>query len=74
MRINHFSQQISVGAPIDIVESLSRKLNLNFIRSAENNSERMTLIVWDGWAFARWACSVSFEKNKVVGKKVWFSD
>jgi hypothetical protein len=74
MRINHFSQQISVGTPIDTVESLSRKLNLNFIRSAGDDSERMTLVVWDGWAFARWTCSVSFEKNNVVGKKVLFLD
>ena len=74
MRINHFSQQISMGTPIDTVESLSRKLNLNFIRSSENDSERMTLVVWDGWAFARWTCFVSFEKNKVAGKKVLFLD
>jgi len=43
MRINHFSQQISVGTPIDTVELLTRKLNLNFIRSAGKDSERMTL-------------------------------
>ena len=73
-RVNHFSQQISVGTPIDTVESLAQKLNLNIIKSAGNDSKPVTLFVWDGWAFARWTCSVSFEKNKVVGKKVLFLD
>jgi hypothetical protein len=74
IRINQFSQQISVGTPIETAESLSRKLNLNTIKSAGNDSKPMTLIVWDGWAFARWTCFVSYEKNKVVEKKVLFLD
>jgi len=74
IRINHFSQQISVGTPIETAESLARKLNLNIIKSRKNDSKPMTLVVWDGWAFARWTCFVSYEKNKVVEKKVLFLD
>lgn len=74
IRIDHFSQQISVGTPIETVESLAQKLNLKIIKSAGNTSKPMTLVVWDGWAFARSSCFVSYEKNKVVGKKVLFLD
>jgi len=74
IRINHFSQQISENTPVETVESLARKLNLNIIKSAGNDSKPMTLVVWDGWAFARWNCFVSYEKNKMVEKKVLFLD
>jgi len=74
IRINHFSQQISMGTPIETAESLALKLNLNIIKSRKNDSKLMTLVVWDGWAFARWTCFVSYEKNKVVEKKVLFLD
>jgi hypothetical protein len=73
-RVNRFSQQISVGIPIETVESLSQKLNLKIIKIAGNDSKQMKLIVWDGWVFARWSCLVSFENNKVVGKEVSFVD
>jgi hypothetical protein len=73
-RINSFAQQISVGTPIETAKSLSRKLNLKIFKSAGNDSGSVTLVVWDGWAFARWTCFVSYEKNKVVGKKVLFLD
>jgi hypothetical protein len=72
--INQFSQQISVGTSIETVELLSQKLNLNIIKSAGNDSTSITLVVWDGWAFARWTCLVLFENNKVVSKKVSFID
>lgn len=74
IQINQFSQQISLGTPIETTESLARKLNLNIIKSAGNDSKPMTLVVWDGWIFARWNCVVSYEKNKMVGKKVLFLD
>lgn len=73
-RINQFSQQISLDTPIETAESLARKLNLNIIKSVGNSSKPMTLIVWDGWAYARWNCFIAYEKNKVVAKKVTFLD
>ena len=73
-RINYFSQLISVGTPVETVELLSQEFDLNVIKSAGKDSMSMTFVVWDGWAFARWTCRVSFENNKVVSKKVSFID
>ncbi|RPH50746.1 MAG: hypothetical protein EHM85_09235 [Desulfobacteraceae bacterium] len=74
IRINQFYQQLFVDTSIENSESLAQKLNLIIIKSEEKDSKPMTLVVWDGWAFARWTCFVSYEKNKVVGKKVLFLD
>jgi hypothetical protein len=73
-RVDHFSRQISVGMPIETAEALAQKLDLKIIRSEGSGLNPSKFVAWDGWAFARWTCSVSFEKNKVVGKKVLFLD
>ena len=73
-RINHFSQRISVGTPIEIVELLSHEFDLNIIKITGKGPGSTTFVVWDGWAFARWTCHVSFENNKVVSKNVSFID
>lgn len=73
-RVNHFSQQISVGMSIETAESLARKLDLKIIRSEGNSTKRSTFIAWDGWAFARWYCFISHERGAVLRKEVLFLD
>ena len=68
--VNHFSRQISVGMSIETAESLARKLDLKIIRSEKSSSEPSKLITWDGWAFARWTCFISYGKGKVLHKEV----
>ena len=73
-RVNQFSQQISVGMSIATAESLARELDLKIIRSAESGSKPSKFVAWDGWAFARWNCFISYEKGKVLKKEVLFLD
>lgn len=73
-RVNQLYQQIPISASAEDVETISRKLDLKIIRSAEKDSRTMKMMVWDGWAFARWSCVVTCENNKVVGKKIVFID
>ena len=72
--VNLFFQQVSVGMPIEAAESLAKKLDLKIIRSEGSGSEPSKLVAWDGWAFARWVCSVSYERGKVQKKGVLFLD
>ena len=73
-RVNHFSQQISVGMPIETAESLARKFDLKIIRSERSSARPSNFIAWDGWAFARWICLISYEEGKILKKEVLFLD
>ena len=73
-RVNHFSQQISVGMPIETAEALARKLDLKIIRSVGSDLKPATFVAWDGWAFARWNCFISHERGTVLKKEVLFLD
>jgi hypothetical protein len=33
-----------------------------------NGSDPAKIIVWGGWAFARWFCNIEHTNGKVVGK------
>jgi hypothetical protein len=74
IRVNHFFQQISVGMSIETAESLARKLELKVIRPEGSSSKPSKFIAWDGWAFAKWTCFISYEKGKVLKKEVLFLD
>jgi len=73
-RGSHFSQQISVGMSIETAESLARKDDLKIIRSEGSSAKPSKLIAWDGWAFARWTCFISYERGKVLTKEILFLD
>lgn len=73
-RVNHFFQQISVGMSIETAESLARKHDLKIIRSAGSGTKHSEFIAWDGWAFARWTCFISYKRGKVLKKEVLFLD
>jgi hypothetical protein len=69
-RVNRFSQQISVGAPIKTGISLARELDLKIIRAEKDSSKPSKFIAWDGRAFTRWACFISYEKGKIQNIEV----
>lgn len=73
-RITHLSQQITIGMPIKEVYSLAKKLELKINISEDNSTKSQTLIIWDGWAFAKWTCFVDHESGKVLKKEVLFLD
>ena len=73
-RVNQFSQQISLGMPIETAELLARKFDLKIIRSEKEDQKQSKFIAWDGWAFARWTCFITYERGKVLKKKVLFLD
>jgi len=73
-RIIDYSQRISPGTPIATAESLAQRQGLKIIKSAGNDPNRTTLLVWDGWAFARWICAISYKDGIVVKRKVNFLD
>jgi hypothetical protein len=73
-RVNHFSQRISVGMSIETAESLARKFDLKVIRSERSSAMPSKLTVWDGWAFNRWICQISYENGKILKKEVLFLD
>jgi len=73
-QVNHFFQQISVGMSIEAAESLAQKLDLKIISHEGSDLNPSEFVVWDGWAFARWTCFISYEKGKVLKKEVLFLD
>lgn len=63
-----------MGMPIETAEAFARKLDLKFIRSEGSGLKPSKLVAWDGWAFARWTCFISYEGSKVLRKEVLFLD
>ena len=73
-RVNQFFQQISVGMSIKAAESLARKLDLKIIRHEGSDLKPSEFVAWDGWAFVRWTCFISYKGGKVLKKEVLFLD
>jgi hypothetical protein len=74
--IHDFSRKVSVGMSIETAESLAGQMGLSVKKSlAESGSVGQSkLTVWDGWAFARWFCIVTYEKGKIVKIDVAYLD
>jgi hypothetical protein len=75
-RVQAFSNVVSIGMPADPagLEAKAKDLGLKTLASKGIKDEPTRLLVWQGWAFARWFCEVEFIQNKVSKKEVYFLD
>lgn len=65
-----FSQLAAVGTPVSDLEAKAKAMHLNCKRT-EGLDKHGKLLVWDGFAFARWFCEVEYQNGKVVKNRVF---
>jgi hypothetical protein len=73
-QVELFCMEVAIGMPIYGLEEKAMEGSLEVISDEANGSEPAKIIVWGGWAFARWFCNIEHTNGKVVGKKTIFLD
>jgi hypothetical protein len=73
-RVENFSFRISIGMTVQGLEQRAKDYGLKVKTFKGNDSQPAKIIVWEGWAFARWFCEIEHLNGKVIHKKVFFLD
>jgi hypothetical protein len=73
-KVESFCSRIAVGMTVQGLEERARDFGLNIRMSEGNDTQGARIIVWDGWAFARWFCEIECVNGKVVKKGTFFLD
>jgi hypothetical protein len=73
-RVENFSSRISIGMTVQGLEQRAKDYGLKVKTFKGNDSQPAKIIVWEGWAFARWFCEIEHLNGKVIHKKVFFLD
>ncbi len=72
-QVQSFCSQTIIGMSAGEVETMAGKADLNF-KVIRNTSDSGYIVVWEGWAYARWFCTVGYVRGKVVRKEINFLD
>ncbi len=73
-KVESFCMEVAIGMPIYGLEEKAMEASLEVISDEANGSHPAKIIVWGGWAFARWFCDIEHTNGKVVGKKTFSLD
>ena len=73
-RVENFSSRISIGMTVQGLEQRAKDYGLKVKTFKGNDSQPAKIIVWEGWAFARWFCEIEHLNRKVIHKEVFFLD
>ena len=73
-QVQTYCSQVTIGMHIDGLEEKARELRLEVRSSEARGSDPARIMVWQGWAFARWFCKVEHINGKVVHKSSFFLD
>lgn len=73
-RVENFSSRISIGMTVQGLEQRAKDYGLKVKTFKGNDSQPAKIIVWEGWAFARWFCEIEHLNGKVIHKEVFFLD
>jgi hypothetical protein len=73
-RVENFSSRISIGMTVQGLEQRAKDYGLKVKTFKGNDSQPAKIIVWEGWAFARWFCGIEHLNGKVIHKEVFFLD
>ncbi len=67
-KVESFCMEVAIGMPIHGLEDKAKERSLKVIKFEANGSDPAKIIVWGGWAFARWFCNIEHTNGKVVSK------
>ncbi|GEM_PF-1854185 len=70
-QVESFCSQAAVGMSVSETRAGKAGLNFKVIRDTPDTGH---IVVWEGWAYARWFCTVEYVSGKVVRKKIFFLD
>ena len=73
-RVENFNSRISIGMTVQGLEQRAKDYGLKVKTFKGNDSQPAKIIVWEGWAFARWFCEIEHLNGKVIHKEVFFLD
>jgi hypothetical protein len=73
-QIESFCMELTIGEPIHGLEEKAKERGLKLLKFKPNGTLPGKIIVWEGWAFARWNCAIEHISGKVVGKNTYFLD
>jgi hypothetical protein len=69
-RVQAYSQSVAVGTPVTELRDKAEKMHLHY-KKTEGNDDNGRLLVWDGFAFARWFCEIEYQNGRAANKKVF---
>jgi hypothetical protein len=72
-QVQSFCSQAVIGMSAGEAEATAGKAGLNF-KVIRDSSDSGYIVVWEGWAYARWFCTVWYVRGKVVRKEINFLD
>jgi len=73
-QVESFCAQVAIGMPVQGLEGKAKGLGLKVKVFKPAGSRPARMVVWGGWAFARWFCEVEHVNGKVVSKEISFLD
>ena len=73
-QVASFCQHVTIGASIGGLSQRAKSLGLHVIETKAGQSDSGKIIVWQGWAFARWFCLLEYSDGKISRKNVIFLD
>jgi hypothetical protein len=73
-RVKDFCSHISIGMRVQGLEQRAKDYGLKVKTFKGSDSQSPRIIVWEGWAFARWFCEIEHSNGKVVHKKAFSLD
>lgn len=73
-KVENFCSHISIGMAVQGLEGKAKDYGLKVIVHNGIDSHPAEIIVWEGWAYARWFCEIEISNGKVVHKGVFFLD
>ena len=72
-RVAAFSRLAAVDTSVSELESKAKEMHLNCKRT-EGLDKNGRLLVWDGFAFARWFCEIEYRNGRVRTRKLFSPD
>ena len=73
-KVESFCSHISIGISIQGLEQRAKDYGLNVKTFKGSDSQAPKILVWEGWAFARWFCEIEHLNGKVVHKETFSLD
>ncbi len=73
-QVESFCAQVAIDMPVQGLEARAEELGLKVKLFKAVGSRPSKIIVWEGWAFARWFCEIEHVNGKVVSKESFFLD
>ena len=73
-KVAKFCSHVSIGMTVQGLAERAKDYALKVKIIEGSDSHPAKIIVWEGWAFARWFCEIEYSKEKVIKKEVIFLD